>query len=119
MGDEDSDLELPVAIINEDTELLDPMASFPYFSEGENPVSAVNRVSRYFQFGTPLSHIVMLLLTSTDPIPDDGAFIKLRDWMDNYMWANRRMDSFYECYARNRDFWANFPDIIWALSWRR
>lgn len=29
------------------------------------------------------------------------------------------MDSFYELYAKHREFWGALPDLIWALSWRR
>jgi hypothetical protein len=29
------------------------------------------------------------------------------------------MDSFYEFYAKHREFWGVLPDLIWALSYRR
>jgi ubiquitin carboxyl-terminal hydrolase 34 len=43
----------PVAIINEDEDLIeDAMLNFPYREEGESPLSAVKRVANFIQWRT-------------------------------------------------------------------
>jgi ubiquitin carboxyl-terminal hydrolase 34 len=124
IGEDDSDFnndDLPVAIINEDAVYLDPMANFPYFADGETLVNTVGRVARFLQYGAySLSHIILhRLLTSTDEIANDESFCKLRDWIESYLFTNTHLDSFYEMYAKHREFWGALPDLIWALSYRR
>jgi ubiquitin carboxyl-terminal hydrolase 34 len=54
MDNDDSDFnndDLPVAIINDDSDYLDLMSSFPYKAEGETLANTVNRLSRFIQFG--------------------------------------------------------------------
>lgn len=44
--------EPQVAIIDDDdVEFLDPLASFPYYAEGEALTTTVHRLSRYLQYG--------------------------------------------------------------------
>ncbi len=35
------------------------------------------------------------------------------------MLACHSMDTFYETFSRNREFWTTFPELIWALNYRR
>jgi len=39
--------------------------------------------------------------------------------MESYLLANDNLDTFHEMYAKNREFWAQFSTLIWALSYRR
>jgi ubiquitin carboxyl-terminal hydrolase 34 len=121
---DDSDFnndDLPVTIINEDAVYLDPMANFPYFAEGETLVNTVSRVARFLQYGTcnQTNLVPHHLLTPTDEINNDDSFCKIRDWIESYLFTNSQMDSFYELYAKHREFWGVLPDLIWALSYRR
>jgi hypothetical protein len=124
IGEDDSDFnndDPPVAIINEDAVYLDPMANFPYFAEGETLVNTVARVARFLQYGTynQSNTLFCHFLTSTDEISNDDSFCKIRDWIESYLFTNNHMDSFYELYAKYREFWGVLPDLIWALSYRR
>lgn len=59
------------------------------------------------------------MLICIDAVESDEAFVKLRDWIENYLQVNRHMESFSDTFYKNREFFASFPDIFWALSWRR
>jgi ubiquitin carboxyl-terminal hydrolase 34 len=60
------------------------------------------------------------LLNYLDPIEDDTCFCKLRDWIESYLTFSRdHTDSWYDSYSKYRSFWTIFPDVVWALSWRR
>ncbi|KAN0095287.1 ubiquitin C-terminal hydrolase-like protein [Hyaloscypha variabilis] len=106
MDNDDSDFnndDLPVAIINDDSDYLDLMSSFPYKAEGETLANTVNRLSRFIQF---------------ESIDDDACFCKLRDWIESYLFANNDLELFYQSFAKHREFWGVFPDLIWCLSYR-
>jgi ubiquitin carboxyl-terminal hydrolase 34 len=54
MDNDDSDFnndDPPVAIINDDSDYLDPMSNFPYNAEGETLVNTVGRLARFMQNG--------------------------------------------------------------------
>jgi len=54
IDEDDSDFanqDPPVAIIDDDTVFLDPMANFPYYAEGETINNTLTRVSRFLQYG--------------------------------------------------------------------
>jgi ubiquitin carboxyl-terminal hydrolase 34 len=59
------------------------------------------------------------MLTSIDAVENDEAFVKIRDWIENYLQVNRHLDSFAEGYCKNREFFVALPDIFWALNYRR
>lgn len=104
--DDDDDLgdrDPAVAIITDDPRYLDPLASFPYFAEGETLCQTVGRLTRFLQY---------------DEIANDDAFCKIRDWIYSVLNTHSHIESFYELFSRNKEFWIMLPDIMWALSWR-
>jgi ubiquitin carboxyl-terminal hydrolase 34 len=55
-SEDDSDFggqDPPVAIIDDDSDsvYLDPLASFPYWAEGETLINTLVRVARFLQYG--------------------------------------------------------------------
>ncbi|RDW59732.1 hypothetical protein BP6252_12819 [Coleophoma cylindrospora] len=62
----------PLAIIEDDEVLMDPMCEFPFndIAAGEGLANTVVRLKRHFQ---------------NDPIENDECFVKLRDWIDSYL----------------------------------
>ncbi|KUJ19036.1 ubiquitin C-terminal hydrolase-like protein [Mollisia scopiformis] len=94
----------PVSIIDDDVVFLDPLSTFPYYAEGAETLStAVTRMSRYFQY---------------DAVETDEAFVKMRDFLENVLHSYRHLDSFYETFSKNQEFFAQLPDVFWALTWR-
>ncbi|KAF8857285.1 ubiquitin C-terminal hydrolase-like protein [Acephala macrosclerotiorum] len=91
-----------VAFLDQDA-YMDPLTTFPYFSEGEALTQTVRRLARYFQY---------------DAVDSEEAFIKMRDWIDNYLLACRDLETFYHNYTNNREFFGLLPEVFWALSWR-
>jgi ubiquitin carboxyl-terminal hydrolase 34 len=108
-----------VAIISDDTVYLDPLMNFPYFSDGETLCQTVGRLGRFLQHGSFLSSFPGLELNFTEDVSNDESFCKIRDWIDNVLNTHTQLDTFYELYKRNREFWAELPNLIWALSYRR
>ncbi|KAH6712037.1 ubiquitin C-terminal hydrolase-like protein [Leptodontidium sp. MPI-SDFR-AT-0119] len=104
MDDDDSDFtsqDPPLAIIDDDH--LDPMQSFPYKGDDEAVLAALKRVTHFLQY---------------EDIVNPECFFKLRDWMETYLFAHTKLDTFYDLFIRNRDFWRQFPEFIWGLSHR-
>ncbi|TAQ90895.1 hypothetical protein B7494_g771 [Chlorociboria aeruginascens] len=95
----------PVAIIDADEADTDPMECFPYNGEAESLVGTVRRLVQFMQY---------------DVIDNDESFCKLRDWIDFYITHfQTNEDKWHDNYIRYKDFWNTFPDVVWALSWRR
>lgn len=122
MDDDDSDFtsqDPPLAIIDDDH--LDPMQSFPYKGDDEAVLAALKRVTHFLQYGMlgRLIETFPFLLTSIEDIVNPECFFKLRDWMETYLFAHTKLDTFYDLFIRNRDFWRQFPEFIWGLSHRR
>ncbi|KAH6668875.1 ubiquitin C-terminal hydrolase-like protein [Halenospora varia] len=104
INEDDGDYESqspPVVTIDAD-EYGDPMLDFPYLGD-ESLVSAVQKVSRFLQY---------------DEVPTDDAFCKLRDWMERYLTFANTAQIWYESYTKYRDFWQEFPQLIWAFNSR-
>lgn len=104
MDDDDSDFanqDPPLAII--DDQYIDIMYSFPYRSREESALSASQRVASFLQ---------------QDDVPTPDCFYKLREWMNLYLSSANTLDTFYDWFLRDRDFWRQFPDFIWGLSQR-
>ncbi|KAE8446846.1 hypothetical protein EG329_011623 [Mollisiaceae sp. DMI_Dod_QoI] len=93
----------PVAIIDDDAVYLDPLTNFPYYAEGEALTTTVHRLSRYLQY---------------DGIDSDEAFVKIRDWTESFLLAYSHLDTFYDTFSKNREFFVALPEVFWALSWR-
>lgn len=94
-----------VAIINDDEDLIEEAVhSFPYRDEGESPLSAVKKVAQFIQWRE---------------IDNDDCFCKLRDWIQEHLISTEDCaDSWYESYAKHRDFWKGIPEVVFAFSWR-
>jgi len=120
MDDDDSDFanqDPPLAII--DDQYIDIMYSFPYRSREESALSASQRVASFLQQGMQSKPTPRILLTSADDVPTPDCFYKLREWMNLYLSSANTLDTFYDWFLRDRDFWRQFPDFIWGLSQRR
>lgn len=78
-----------------------------------NPVSSIRFVNAL------LSRSYHRTLTFVDEIANDDAFCKIRDWIYSVLNTHSHIESFYELFSRNKEFWIMLPDIMWALSWRR
>ncbi|KAL3423599.1 ubiquitin carboxyl-terminal hydrolase [Phlyctema vagabunda] len=95
----------PLAIIDDDEVLMDPMSDFPYNNRGEPLISTVARLKKHLQ---------------GDPIESDDVFRMLRDWMRSYLnFTGDNPNSWHLSYMRDREFWDAFPDLLHALSLRR
>ncbi|KAG0647567.1 Ubiquitin-specific-processing protease 34 [Hyphodiscus hymeniophilus] len=92
----------PVAIIGEDEIYIDPMRTFPYGQDGESLVSTLERVAHFFQY---------------DAIDEEKCFVEMRDWIDAYLaYTVNSPDAWRESYIKYREFWLQFPDVIWAFN---
>lgn len=107
----------PVAILDEDTLLADPVLDFPFLESGEPLPSTIHRVANFLQYGSSLDKLPGQLLTHTDEVGADDVFCKLRDWMGNFM--RYEAVPLYRHYCNHRDFWHAFPELFWALNHRR
>ncbi|KAK0118696.1 hypothetical protein ONS96_011784 [Cadophora gregata f. sp. sojae] len=104
MDDDDSDFanqEPQLAIM--DDHYIDVMYNFPYRGREETALAASQRVASFLQ---------------QDDVPTPDCFFKLRDWMNLYLASATNVDTFYEWFLRDREFWSKFPDFIWGLSQR-
>lgn len=116
---EDED-DIQVAIITDDGLYSDPISTFPYHSDEETACDTVQRLARYWQFGMrsdPIS--TCSYLPSIDEVVTDESFRKVNQWLLDYLRTHSQLDLFYEMYTRNREFWAEIPSLLWALSYRR
>ncbi len=118
--EDDGDHNPAVAIINDNSIYSDPLLNFPYFAEGEPLCHTLQRVARFLQYGMRKSlHLLHSYLPFTEEISDDLAFSKIRDWIERCLLTHSQLDQFYELYTRDREFWTELPNLIWALSYRR
>jgi ubiquitin carboxyl-terminal hydrolase 34 len=112
----------PLAIIGEDDVFVDPMAAFPYHTHGESLLNTVRKIANFLQNGkfSRSAPSTLYLTCATDPIENEDSFLRLRAWIANYLlYTDERDEHFHELFIKHKDFWCAFPQLVWALSWRR
>lgn len=59
------------------------------------------------------------MLTCADAVESDECFVKIRDWIENYLSTHSNLIVFHDSFSKHQDFFAAVPEVFWALNWRR
>lgn len=118
--DELGDQESAVAIISNDVLHMDPLQSFPYWSDTETLCGTVSKLARFFQYGksknTPSLRIMLSCIESID---NDDVFFRIHEWIEGVLITHAELDAFAELFQSNPEFWLDLPTLIWGLNHRR
>ncbi|KAI9641472.1 hypothetical protein NHQ30_010279 [Ciborinia camelliae] len=103
VSSDDPERSPTLAIIDEEEVFPDPLLHFPCQNRGETLVHALKKITRILQY---------------EAIDDDVLFLELRDWIDSFLRSAVTDNRLHTAFTRHRDFWLEFPEMIWALHYR-
>ncbi|KAF7921904.1 uncharacterized protein EAE97_011195 [Botrytis byssoidea] len=103
ISSDDPERSPTLAIINEEEVFPDPLNHFPYQRRGENLLMALRRATNILQY---------------EAIDTEDIFIRLRNWIDDFLRSANSDNRLHGAFTRYRDFWFSFSDLILALHFR-
>lgn len=122
ISSDDPERSPTLAIINEEEVFPDPLNHFPYQRRGENLLMALRRATNILQYGKEICATErrrIHLTLSVEPIDTEDIFIRLRNWIDDFLRSANSDNRLHGAFTRYRDFWFAFSDLILALHFRR